>query len=114
MNENMQMDYTRADELANELITIVQTYLTSHNKEQIRKIIFDTYIFAREAHGTQMRKSGEAYITHPLEAAILLTAIKPDIISIQACILHDVIEDTPRTEEEIAEKFGEDVAKICQ
>lgn len=112
--ETKQLDYTRADELARELIKIVQGYLTSHTKEEIEKLIWETYIFGREAHGDQIRKSGEPYITHPLSASILLTQIKPDIVSIQACILHDVIEDTPRTEAEIAEKFGDDVAKICQ
>lgn len=112
--ETKKLDYTRADELAHKLIKIVQGYLTSHTKEEIEKLIWETYIFAREAHGDQIRKSGEPYITHPLSASILLTEIKPDIVSIQACILHDVIEDTPRTEEEIAEKFGDDVARICQ
>ena len=108
------IDYTQADILANELIELTQAYLTSHSKEQIRDILWDTYIFAREAHGDQKRKSGETYITHPLEASKLITTLKPDIISIQACILHDVIEDTPRTEDEIREKFGDEVAKICQ
>lgn len=112
--ENMTIDYTPADKLARELIEKVQAYLTSHTAEEIEKILWETYLFGREAHGDQRRKSGEIYITHPLSASLLLADLKPDIVSIQACILHDVIEDTPRTEEEIREKFGIDVAKICQ
>lgn len=109
-----KLDYTRSDELANELIVIVQNYLTSHSQEEIQKIIWDTYIFAREAHGEQIRKSGAPYIEHPLEASKILTILRPDIITIQACILHDVIEDTEKTEDDIRELFGDSVAKICQ
>lgn len=69
------------------------------------KRIYDTYIFARDAHGDQKRKSGEPYITHPLEAAKLLLSLRPDIVSVQACILHDVIEDTPKDFDDIANTF---------
>ncbi len=82
--------------------------------ETIRKTIWDTYIFAREAHHGQLRKSGEPYIIHPLMAAELLLYLKPDLITIQSCILHDVIEDTPQTKEDIAARFGTDVAVICE
>lgn len=112
--ENLVLDYTRADELARELIVLAQEYIQNFSKEEIEKKLWETYIFAREAHGDQTRKSGNPYIEHPLEASKILTALKPDLVTLQACILHDVIEDTPRTEEEIAEKFGSDVAKICQ
>ncbi len=114
MENTVQLDYTRADELARELIEIAGGYIQNFSKEEVEQKLWDTYIFAREAHGDQIRKSGEPYITHPLEAAKILTVLKPDLVTLQACILHDVIEDTPRTEEEIAEKFGQDVAKICQ
>jgi (p)ppGpp synthase/HD superfamily hydrolase len=80
----------------------------------MRDKLYETYIFARDAHGEQKRKSGEPYITHPLEAAKLLLLLKPDIVSIQACILHDVIEDTPRTYQDIEKQFGHDVAHICE
>jgi GTP diphosphokinase / guanosine-3',5'-bis(diphosphate) 3'-diphosphatase len=71
-------------------------------------------MFAREAHSTQVRKSGEPYIEHPLEAAKLLLRLNPDMVTVQACILHDVIEDTPRSEADIERLFGTDVAEICQ
>ena len=77
-------------------------------------MLYDTYVFARDAHGEQKRKSGEPYITHPLEAAKLLLLVKPDIVSVQSCILHDVIEDTPQTFDDIEKVFGADVAHICE
>jgi GTP diphosphokinase / guanosine-3',5'-bis(diphosphate) 3'-diphosphatase len=76
--------------------------------------LYDTYVFARDAHGDQTRKSGDPYITHPLEAAKLLLLLRPDIISVQSCILHDVIEDTPQTQLDIEKAFGHDVAHICE
>lgn len=88
--------------------------MQTHSAEEIEKIIYETYIFARDAHGMQTRASGEPYIEHPLEASKIMTMLKPDLVSIQACILHDVIEDTDQTEDDIREKFGDDVAKICQ
>lgn len=88
--------------------------MTTHSKPEIEKIIWETYIFAREAHGSQRRQSGEIYITHPLQATIILTNLKVDMVSLQACILHDVIEDTERTEDDIREIFGDEVAVICQ
>ncbi len=82
--------------------------------QDIAKIIRETYIFARDAHEGQLRKSGEPYITHPLEAVKLLLPLKPDLVSIQSCILHDVIEDTPFAKEDIEKRFGQDVAVICE
>lgn len=106
--------YKVADELAQDIIDRAITFIETPSSDNIKKIIWDTYIFAREAHGDQKRKSGEPYINHPLEATRLLLSVRPDLISIQACILHDVIEDTEKTEDDIRELFGDDVAKICQ
>ena len=52
-----------------------------------------------------MRLSGDPYIIHPIEATELLLSLKPDIHTLQACLLHDVIEDTPKTSEDIEEIF---------
>lgn len=68
---------------------------------EIRK----AYAYARDAHEGQTRKSGEPYIVHPAEAAKLLTILKPDIITIQSCFLHDVPEDTDRTVEDVEKEF---------
>jgi GTP pyrophosphokinase len=70
------------------------------------------YNLAKEAHKDQRRISGEPYIIHPLSVAITLAEIRSDLESITAALLHDVVEDTDITEEEIAEKFGADVALL--
>jgi RelA/SpoT family (p)ppGpp synthetase len=68
--------------------------------------------FGAEAHQGQKRLSGEPYITHPLAAAEILAGLHLDADTIVAAILHDVIEDTPTRKEEIAARFGADVAEI--
>jgi guanosine-3',5'-bis(diphosphate) 3'-pyrophosphohydrolase len=108
------LDYTASDLLAHEIIDIMVGYFEEGKRDIITKTIWDTYMFAREAHDTQVRKSGEPYITHPLEAAKLLLKLKPDIVTVQSCILHDVIEDTDRSEADIERLFGRNVAEICQ
>jgi guanosine-3',5'-bis(diphosphate) 3'-pyrophosphohydrolase len=75
-------------------------------------LINRAYVFAMKAHGPQLRASGDPYISHPLEVAGILTGYKMDIESIITAILHDTIEDTRATREQIAELFGEDVARL--
>lgn len=70
------------------------------------------YEFADEAHAGQLRKSGEPYVTHPLEAAFLLTQLRVDQNTIIAALLHDVPEDTTKTIEDVITVFGEDVGKL--
>jgi GTP pyrophosphokinase len=77
-------------------------------------LIQQTYEYARAAHGDQVRLSGEIYITHPLKATVFLMDMKPDIATIQACMLHDVIEDTDLTYDDIQREFGEEVAILCE
>lgn len=98
------IDYTQSDRITHELIESISLYIHIDPKE-IEVKIWNTYIFAREAHHGQMRKSGEPYITHPLLACKLLLHLKPDLVTIQSCILHDVIEDTNRTKADIALAF---------
>ena len=71
------------------------------------------YQFAKKAHEGQTRFSGEPYITHPVAATELLLELHPDEDSIIACFLHDVVEDTPVTVEEIEKAFGPTVAHLC-
>lgn len=69
------------------------------------------YEFAYEAHREQKRKSGEPYIIHPIAVALIAAEeLKLDLHSVMCAFLHDVVEDTPHTKEEIAELFGDDVA----
>ncbi len=96
--------------LLDEIITQASNYLP---KEQIKEI-YHAYYFTKAAHAGVKRLSGEPYIIHPLKATLFLMELKPDLASIQACIMHDVIEDTPITKEQIAAEFNEEVAEICE
>lgn len=81
------------------------------NEEDLKKIK-EAYVFAEKCHRGQFRKSGEEYIIHPLNVAIILTEIYADKETIMAALMHDVIEDCDVEKEEIEEKFGKEVAYL--
>ena len=94
-----------------ELLRISYQMLTDEDKKLIR-LAFDTAV---EAHKDQRRKSGEAYIFHPIAVAkIVASEIGLDATSIAAALLHDVIEDTIFTYDDMEQKFGTTVAKIVE
>ena len=95
-------------ELYDELISTIRTYRPDTSLEMVER----AFAFAHEAHITQRRKTGEPYIVHPLKVAIILAEIRTDLESIAAGLLHDVVEDTPTTHEDIVAQFGEDVAHL--
>ena len=101
-------DFTSPDILYKELIDSVKKYHPSTDISMIEK----AYHIADEAHKGQLRKSGEPYIIHPLCVAIILADLELDKESIVAGILHDVVEDTVMTPEEIKQEFGEEVEVI--
>lgn len=101
-------EYISPEELFQDLITRVQKYHPSDDITLIEK----AYKIADEAHHGQVRKSGEPYIIHPLYVAIILADLELDKETIAAGILHDVVEDTIFTKEEIAKEFGDDVALL--
>src|ERR1700724_2900256 len=70
------------------------------------------YIYAMKAHGAQVRASGDPYFSHPLEVAAILTDMKLDDATIVAAVLHDTIEDTDSTREEIDKLFGSDIGRL--
>ncbi len=70
------------------------------------------YLFSEEAHAGQKRLSGEAYINHPLQVALILAELHVDAKTLAAAVLHDVIEDTPVTRAELEVRFGSDVAHL--
>jgi len=72
----------------------------------------EAYLVARNAHRGQKRRSGDAYITHPVAAATILAEMRIDYQSIMATILHDTLEDTPLSKAMLQERFGEDVAEL--
>lgn len=94
------------------IIAQVSGYMTSVDPLVIRHEIWRAYEFARDAHSGQVRKSGDPYILHPVMATKLLLILKPDIVTIQCCLLHDVPEDTDRNIDQIRRVFGPTVAHI--
>ena len=86
----------------------LQKYLNSYQIKKIEK----AFLTAKKAHSGQKRKSGENYITHPLDAAIYLADYKLDHETIMAAILHDVIEDTNTSLEDLGKNFGKTVAEL--
>lgn len=94
--------------LYNKLITKIKAYHPSNDLSIIEK----AYTLAKMAHKNQCRRSGEPYIIHPLEVAIILADLEMDRETIVAAILHDVIEDTEYTYDDIANLFGEEVALL--
>ena len=76
------------------------------------EFIIKAYEVARKAHEGQNRKSGEPYIIHPIAVAGILVDLQMDAATVAAAFLHDVVEDTEITSEEITEMFGEDVARL--
>lgn len=88
------------------LIELVSKY----NPDCDRSFLQKAYIFAKNAHGSQTRHSGDLYITHPIAVAEILTSMKVDDDSIVAALLHDVVEDTEVTLEEIESEFNPNVA----
>jgi (p)ppGpp synthase/HD superfamily hydrolase len=99
------IDYSYIDKKVDLLIVEAKTYLTNEDKSFLEAEIKKAYIYAREAHEGQNRLSGEPYIIHPVESTELLMSLRPDIHTIQACLLHDVIEDTDRNKGDIEENF---------
>ncbi len=83
-------------------------YLKASDIEQVRA----AFEFSRQAHRGQFRKSGDAYISHPLAVASVLAHWHLDAQALMAALLHDVVEDTAVTKEEIAENFGKSVADL--
>ena len=92
-----------------ELITLVKTYIT--NQEHI-DIINKAYSIAEKMHKGQFRRSGDPYIQHPIEVAYSLAELHTGPNTIAAALLHDVLEDTPMTKEEMIQEVGEDITSI--
>ncbi len=86
--------------------------ITEYCPEADLDIIDRAYIYSARVHDGQVRLSGEPYLSHPLEVAGILADMKLDVISVAAGLLHDVIEDTHATTEEINETFGKDITHI--
>ena len=98
-------EFSKPEDLYDELIASIRKYHPSTDITLIEK----AYHVAFEAHKGQVRKSGEAYIIHPLCVAIILAELELDKETIAAGLLHDVLEDTVMTQEQMREEFGDEV-----
>jgi len=91
-----------------ELVERVRSYDPNADEDALNR----AYVFSMKAHGSQTRASGDPYFSHPLEVAGLLTGLKLDSASIVTALLHDTVEDTLTTLEEIERLFGKEVARL--
>ena len=89
---------------------IIQEYLPPEQVELVKR----AFVVARDAHEGQSRSSGEPYITHPVAVASIIAGMRLDHEAVMAALLHDVIEDTPYTEEQLKGEFGASVAEIVE
>ena len=92
-----------------QLMESAKTYIT---KPENVKLIEKAFLYAEEKHHNQFRRSGEPYIMHPLEVALILTTFHAGPTTIAAGLLHDVLEDTRVTYEEMVQEFGEEIASL--
>ncbi len=92
------------------LCSVLENYLSKEEVELVKK----AHRIADRAHSGQFRKSGEPYISHPLSVALILAELKLDYLCIVAAILHDCIEDTTVTKDDVKNEFGEQVAHIVE
>ena len=93
-----------------ELVERVRRYNPSADEDLLNR----AYVFAMKAHGAQKRASGDPFFSHPLEVAAILTDLKFDDATIVAAVLHDTIEDTTATREEIDKVFGPEIGGLVE
>ncbi|KAA3630606.1 MAG: bifunctional (p)ppGpp synthetase/guanosine-3',5'-bis(diphosphate) 3'-pyrophosphohydrolase [Proteobacteria bacterium] len=96
--------------LISDLVSYLERYLAPGEIARV----YDAYMLGAEAHDGQARSSGEPYIYHPIAVARILAEMRLDSRSLIAAILHDTLEDTEVTREELATRFGEDVAELVE
>ena len=101
-DKTVHVGFIRQDEL----LALVRAY----DPNVSENILNEAYDFAMEAHGGQMRQSGEPYFSHPLAVAAILTELRADPATVITALLHDVVEDTSYTVADIYDKFGSEIA----
>ena len=106
----MATNFFQIQSQATFLYGVLDDYLSKEEIQLVKK----AYKIADKAHSGQYRKSGESYISHPLSVALILAELKLDYLCIVAAILHDCIEDTSVTNEDVKSEFGEEVAHIVE
>ena len=101
---------TAIETAIDQVIEKANKYLPQKDVEFLNR----AYEFARKAHEGQIRKSGQPYIIHPIAVAGILIDLQMDAVTVAAAFLHDVVEDTEVTSEQIAENFGQEVANLVE
>lgn len=96
------------DKLVDEMVAHIKEYSPGANTD----MVYVAYRFAKSLHSDQRRKSGEPYISHPVEVAYIASQLSLDVMAITACLLHDVIEDTGCSYEDVEALFGKTVAEL--
>lgn len=96
------------DKLVDEMVAHIKEYSPGANTD----MVYVAYRFAKSLHSDQKRKSGEPYISHPVEVAYIASQLSLDVMAITACLLHDVIEDTGCSYEDVEALFGKTVAEL--
>ena len=91
-----------------ELVERVKSYDPAADEDAINR----AYVFAMKMHGSQLRASGDPYFSHPIEVAGILTKYRLDSASIITALLHDTIEDTPATQDDIDRMFGNEIGRL--
>ena len=108
LKKSHQHSLLPVDQNNSSLTQLIKAYLP---KKEVDKV-WEAYRFSEKAHSGQKRRSGEAYISHPVSVACIAARFHLDSQSIQAALLHDVVEDTESTESEIESKFGKQVSTL--
>src|SRR6201995_5778359 len=91
-----------------DLVERVQAYAPGADEALLNK----AYVYAMTAHGKQFRASGDPYFAHPLEVAAILTDLKLDVPTIVTALLHDTVEDTYVTIDDVKREFGDEIAGL--
>lgn len=98
------------EEAFEQLKGLIETYMQKDEQAKIKR----AYEFAKSAHEGQLRKSGEAFVIHPIQVAIILADLRMDADTVCAALLHDTVEDTDVTGEVVEENFGSDVRALVE
>lgn len=111
MNPSPDSPHEPADVVEARYLELERSFALNRPKEDLAKVRA-AFEFAREKHGTQARKSGEPYILHPIAVAQILVDMHMDLVCVETALLHDVVEDTGVSVDEIRRRFGNEVA-VC-
>ncbi len=113
--ENSIFAYEKFPQTANETDQIIEQIIEivkKNNPSANTDMIYIAYKLAKHAHENQFRKSGEPYINHPVQIAFIAANMSVDVVGITACLLHDVVEDTPYRSDDIKALFGPEIADL--